>query len=70
MKLFLVLTLMISMSAFGQTSTDKIEKKDQAVENVLKPTKKDRSKKVEMCHDCGKPESQCDCEGEEHDKKD
>lgn len=38
------------------------------VQSVLKEAKKDRKKKVEMCHECGKPEVNCDCEGEEHKK--
>ena len=25
-----------------------------------------RTKKVEMCIDCGKPETECDCPGYEH----
>lgn len=25
--------------------------------------KKTRRKKVEMCHECGKPEPECECEG-------
>lgn len=25
-----------------------------------------RRKKVMMCHECGKPETECDCEGEGH----
>jgi hypothetical protein len=31
------------------------------VEEKLKEGKSSRRKKVEMCHDCGKPEVQCDC---------
>ncbi len=38
------------------------------VQSVLKEAKKDRKKKVEMCHECGKPEVNCDCDGEEHKK--
>jgi hypothetical protein len=38
------------------------------VESLVKEAKSSRKKKVEMCHDCGKPESQCTCEGEEHKK--
>jgi len=28
--------------------------------------KKKRRKKVQMCHECGKPETKCECEGEGH----
>jgi hypothetical protein len=31
-----------------------------------KNEKKTRRKKVQMCHECGKPETECECEGEEH----
>lgn len=31
---------------------------------------KSRRKKIQMCHECGKPEPECECEGEEHGVKD
>ena len=69
MKIFMTLALLISMNAYSQNSSDSVESKAQPVENMVKEAKKDRKKKVEMCHDCGKPEAQCDCKGEEHKKK-
>lgn len=69
MKLLLTLALLTSVGAFAKTSTEPVETKAQPVENMVKEAKKERKKKVEMCHDCGKPEAQCDCKGEEHKKK-
>ncbi len=69
MKFLLTFALLTSVSVFAQTPTDSTETKTQPVENMVKEAKKDRKKKVEMCHDCGKPEAQCDCKGEEHKKK-
>ncbi|MBL7664293.1 MAG: hypothetical protein JNM93_04120 [Bacteriovoracaceae bacterium] len=68
MKFLLALVLLSSVSVFAQTSTDSAQTETQPVENIVKEAKKDRKKKVEMCHDCGKPETECDCEGEEHKK--
>lgn len=69
MKIILILSL-LSFSVFAEkakvTSTSKTNEK--SVELMVKEGKKDRKKKIEMCHDCGKPESVCDCEGNEHKK--
>ncbi|RYZ91668.1 MAG: hypothetical protein EOP06_06425 [Proteobacteria bacterium] len=35
---------------------------DSAVSALTGKEKKTRKKKVEMCAECGKPESECDCE--------
>ena len=32
--------------------------------------KRTRRKKIQICHECGKPETKCECEGEEHGVKD
>jgi hypothetical protein len=61
--------IVLSFSSFAQTESPKV-KSEGAVETMVKSAKKDRKKKVEMCHECGKPEAQCDCKGEEHKKKD
>ena len=37
------------------------EAKPKNVEGIVKEAKSGRRKKVEMCHDCGKPEVNCDC---------
>lgn len=64
LALIVVLTL-TSAYANEVKTTQKVEKGN--VQNVLKEARKERKKKVEMCHDCGKPEVNCDCEG--HGKK-
>ncbi len=65
--LFIILALSFSSVYAEETKPGKTENRNN-IQNVLKETKKDRKKKVEMCHECGKPEAQCDCEGEEHRK--
>lgn len=57
MKFLALVLLMTSFSTFAQAETPKTK----GVESIVKEAKRDRSKKVEMCHDCGKPESECDC---------
>ena len=69
MKILIVIFTLSLTSAFAEdpksTSTTDNAKN---VQSVLKEEKKERKKKVEMCHECGKPEVNCDCEGEEHKK--
>ncbi len=60
MKLFLTGVLLFSLNGFAQSETSK-PKAEGSVETIVKKAKKDRRKKVEMCHDCGKPEVNCDC---------
>lgn len=69
MKVFLAILFITTLSAYAQTKVQSTEVQSKPVESVLKEAKKERKKKVEMCHDCGKPEAQCDCKGEEHKKK-
>ncbi len=69
MRLILTVALITSMGAFAQNSIDTTQTKDKPVEKILKEAKKERKKKIEMCHDCGKPEVDCDCKGEEHKKE-
>lgn len=64
MRILLSTLMIISLSAFAQTTPQ--PKTESAVEMMVKKSKKDRKKKVEMCHECGKPEEHCDCKGEEH----
>lgn len=63
MKSFLILTLCLSISAFADEHDHKDHKdhKHSNVEGMVKEAKSSRRKKVEMCHDCGKPEVNCDC---------
>lgn len=60
---FLLGSLMTSPMAFADSESDKVIKKE---EQSKTPKKRERRKKVEMCGDCGKPETECDCEGHNH----
>lgn len=68
MKFLIVVLLSLSSSYATESKTDQNVEKTKSVQSVLKDAKQSRKKKVEMCHDCGKPEVNCDCEGEEHKK--
>ena len=72
MRLVLTMLIMMSTSVFAEESKDSTQtpktKDESSVESIVKGTKKERKKKVQMCHDCGKPEVECTCEGEEHKK--
>jgi len=68
--LFIVFFLGFTSAYADEIKSEQTTEKGKNVESVLKDSKKDRKKKVEMCHDCGKPEVNCDCEGEEHKKDD
>lgn len=67
---FLIVVLLLSLSTVYSTESkpDQNVEKKKSVQSVLKDSKQNRKKKVDMCHDCGKPEVNCDCEGEEHKK--
>lgn len=66
MKFIILLTLITSSFAFAdEVKTSQSESKS-TVQEIVKESKSSRKKKAEMCHDCGKPEAQCDCKGEEH----
>jgi hypothetical protein len=68
MKVLILITLLVSGGAFAdEVQTSKKETKS-TVQEIVKEGKSSRKKKVEMCHDCGKPEAECDCKGEEHKK--
>ena len=72
MRNLLIISLIATMSLFVSSGFSQ-ESSQEAVktvkENQSKPTK-NRRKKVMMCHECGKPEVDCECEGEEHGVKD
>lgn len=65
LKIISVASLLVSLSAFADE--DHADHKDHKghkhsnVESMVKEGKSSRRKKVEMCHDCGKPEVNCDC---------
>lgn len=65
MKMTMMTTLMFGCLIFTSTSFA-----NSTVKDIIKPTeeikpakKRSRRKKVEMCHECGKPETKCECEG-------
>ena len=66
----LVVALLISGFAFAQQSggTSTLEANTKSVEAIAKEGKKERKKKAEMCNDCGKPETECDCEGHKNEE--
>lgn len=68
LKLGLItLALLFSSSVMAQgEKTSTISKEEQ---NVLAAEKKSRKKKVEMCAECGKPESECECDHHKKEKK-
>ena len=71
MKLMMVFALLICAYSFNgevlaSDSSHKVESSKESTD-VSKPKKK-RRKKVEMCHECGKPETECDCEGHGNDE--
>lgn len=69
MKFLLIVCFLVFTSAQAdEIKSEQTNEQGKNVQSVLKDAKKDRKKKVEMCHDCGKPEVNCDCEGEEHKK--
>lgn len=60
----LIATVSFAGSSFAQESTSQNpDKATKAVEAVTGKDKKARKKKVEMCAECGKPESECECHG-------
>lgn len=58
------LTLFISGFAYAE-SVGTAGATTSPQETKMTPKKSDRKKKVEMCAECGKPESECEC----HDAK-
>lgn len=53
--------MVISFNAFSEDDHKGHSHKSETVQEKLQESKSSRRKKVEMCHDCGKPEVQCDC---------
>lgn len=70
MKLKNVVVLFIAILTFSSThSYGESEVKKVLQGEVKEKDSSGRRKKVMMCHECGKPESECECEGEEHGTK-
>lgn len=72
MKAFLsilALTLMISGAAIADHHETKSAGVSTDTSQAATILKKNRKKKVEMCSECGKPESECECHGKGKGKK-
>ncbi len=59
--------LLLANFALAQEEKPQTTKSENAVQKITTEAKKTRRKKVEMCSECGKPESECECHG--HGKK-
>lgn len=49
------------LSTFALTEEPKTSSPENAVKVLTGTEKKSRKKKIEMCAECGKPESECEC---------
>lgn len=67
----MVVVLMAGSFAFAEEGKSSSTPADSVLSAVTGKEKKARKKKVEMCGECGKPESECECHGhkDESDKK-
>lgn len=65
---YLVGSLMVLHFAGLTAPTQAFAEDAKNASSVPDLSKKSRKKKVEMCSECGKPEAECECEGEEHKK--
>ena len=63
-KCLTISLMVISFNAFSEDDHKSHSPKSETVQGKLQETKSSRRKKVEMCHDCGKPEVNCDCPDE------
>lgn len=50
--------------AWAQEEKPQTLKSENVVQKITGEAKKTRKKKVEMCSECGKPESECECHGD------
>ncbi|RYZ93093.1 MAG: hypothetical protein EOP06_02180 [Proteobacteria bacterium] len=68
MKLFAISMIATFLFSSMASAQDTKTGADSAVSAMTCKEKKTRKKKVEMCAECGKPESECECEtkGTEH----
>lgn len=64
-------TMILVASLIGLGSAYAEETKQPATDSPIKTLteKKERKKKVAMCAECGKPESECECDGHKKDEK-
>ena len=66
----LVLTIALLLARGAYAEEAKPTSADSAVNAMTGKEKQSRKKKAVMCAECGKPESECECKGEKHDKQD
>ena len=65
--LVLTMALLLAQGAYAEEA--KPTSADSAVNAMTGKEKKSRKKNAVMCAVCGKPETECECKGEEHDKQ-
>ncbi len=71
MKLtILAVAALFAIGASSSAQEAKTEPTEKAVKVLTGTEKKSRKKKVEMCAECGKPETECDCDGHKDHTKD
>ncbi len=64
LNVFILGIAFMPVQSFAEGSLDSIlEKKSETQSKKSEHKKKSRRRKVHMCNDCGKPETQCECEG-------
>ena len=61
--LAMVAALITTQSSWSEESKTQSPKNENVVQKITNEAKKSRKKKVEMCAECGKPESECECHG-------
>lgn len=63
----LIVTILLAINfAWAESHRTFVSKNENAVQKLTGQEKIIRKKKAEMCSECGKPESDCECHG--HDK--
>lgn len=63
MKLITMTLMMLLLSGTAIAKETKTTSTESAVQAITGKEPKSRKKKVQMCAECGKPESECECEG-------
>lgn len=67
--LFLVVSMLSSFSVIAQNTTPTTSPVETVKAITGEKKKESRKKKATMCEECGKPETECECEHEEEGKK-
>lgn len=69
MKLMICLMFLAFNVSAEDGKKQSVQSQPSSVEKMVKEGSKERKKRAEMCNDCGKPETECTCEGEQHEEK-